>query len=84
MEVSSQLYPQGKSPWYPLDRTLGEPQSRSWRGGEEKNSQPRRESNPDRPVRSPALYRLSYTNLKSQNIAFLFISSLLRLIDPDI
>jgi hypothetical protein len=30
------LYPQGKSPWYPLDRKLGEPQSRSGRGGEEK------------------------------------------------
>jgi hypothetical protein len=33
------LYPQGKSPWYPLDRRLGRPQSRSGRG-EEKNSQP--------------------------------------------
>jgi hypothetical protein len=29
------LYPQGKSPWYPLDRRLGGPQSRSERGGEE-------------------------------------------------
>jgi hypothetical protein len=35
------LYSQGKSPWYPLDRRLGGPQSRSGRG-EEKNSQPRR------------------------------------------
>jgi hypothetical protein len=34
------LYPQGKSPWYSLDRTLGGPQSRSGRGDEEKNSQP--------------------------------------------
>jgi hypothetical protein len=34
------LYPQGKSPWYPLDRRLGEPQSWSGHGGEEKNSQP--------------------------------------------
>jgi hypothetical protein len=32
--------PQGKSPWYKLDRRLGGPQSRSARGGEEKNSQP--------------------------------------------
>jgi hypothetical protein len=32
--------PQGKGPWYPLDRRLGGPQSRSGRGGEEKNSQP--------------------------------------------
>jgi hypothetical protein len=33
------LYPQGKSPWYPLDRRLGGPQSRSGHSGEEKNSQ---------------------------------------------
>jgi hypothetical protein len=44
MEVSGQLHalaalPQGKSPWYPLDRRLSGPQSRSWRGGEEKYSQ---------------------------------------------
>jgi hypothetical protein len=31
------LYPLGKSPRYPLDRRLGEPQSRSGRCGEEKN-----------------------------------------------
>jgi hypothetical protein len=35
-----QLYPQGRSPWYPSDRRLGVPQSRSGRGGKEKNSQP--------------------------------------------
>jgi hypothetical protein len=29
------LYPQGKTSWYPLDRRLGGPQSRSGRGGEE-------------------------------------------------
>jgi hypothetical protein len=45
MEVSGQftpwpLYPQGKSPWYPLDRRLGRPQSQSGRGSEEENSQP--------------------------------------------
>jgi hypothetical protein len=34
------LYPQGKIPWYPLDKRLGGLQSRSGRGGEEKNSQP--------------------------------------------
>jgi hypothetical protein len=33
------LYPQEKSPWYPLDWRLGVPQSRSRRDGEEKNSQ---------------------------------------------
>jgi len=32
------LYLQGNGPWYPLDRRLGGPQSRSGRGGEEKNS----------------------------------------------
>jgi hypothetical protein len=32
-------------PRHPLDRRLGGPQSQSWHGGEEKNSQPRRESN---------------------------------------
>jgi hypothetical protein len=34
------LYSQGRSSRYPLDRRLGEPQSRSGPGGEEKNSQP--------------------------------------------
>jgi hypothetical protein len=34
------LYPQRKSPLYPLDRRLGGPQNRYGRGGEEKNSQP--------------------------------------------
>jgi hypothetical protein len=34
------LYSEGKSPWYPLDKRVGGPQSRSGSGGEEKNSQP--------------------------------------------
>jgi hypothetical protein len=34
------LYPQVKTLCYPLDRRLGEPQSRSGHSGEEKNSQP--------------------------------------------
>jgi hypothetical protein len=34
------LYPQGKIPWCPWNRRVGGPQSRSGRGGEEKNSQP--------------------------------------------
>jgi hypothetical protein len=34
------LYPQGKSPWYPLDRRLGGSQRRSGRGVEEENSEP--------------------------------------------
>jgi hypothetical protein len=68
MEVSGQLHtptilPPGKSLWYPLDRRLGGPQSRSGRGGEEKNSQPTpgiELENPDRPAHSPVLYWLSY------------------------
>jgi len=34
------LYPQGKSPWYPMDRRMGGLQSPSGHSGEEKNSQP--------------------------------------------
>jgi hypothetical protein len=44
------LYRQGESPLYPLDRSLDEPQSSSGCGGEEKNSQPRRESSPRTPI----------------------------------
>jgi hypothetical protein len=55
MEVSGQIHapaalPPGKSPWYSLDRRLGGPQSRSGHGGDEKNSQARRESNPRTPI----------------------------------
>jgi hypothetical protein len=41
-----------------LDRRLGGSQCRSGRGGEEKNSRPRRELNPDRSARSPAITAL--------------------------
>jgi hypothetical protein len=45
MEVSGQLHtpaalPPGQEARYPLDKRLGGPQSRSRRGGGEKNSQP--------------------------------------------
>jgi hypothetical protein len=41
MEVSGQLHARAALlSRYPLDRRLGGPQSRSGRGGEEKNSQP--------------------------------------------
>jgi len=36
MEVSGQLYCQGKSPWYPSDRRLGGPQSQFECNGEER------------------------------------------------
>jgi hypothetical protein len=55
--TSRPLYPQGKRLWYPFDRMLGGPQSRSERGGEEINSQPPAETQTtDNPARSPALY----------------------------
>jgi hypothetical protein len=45
MEVSGQLHALaalllGKSPWYPMEKRQGGPQSRSGRGGEENKSQP--------------------------------------------
>jgi hypothetical protein len=61
--------PQGKSLWYPLNRRLGGSQSRSGRGGEEKNSQPRRESNPRIPIVQPVAQRYidwAITALKAQ------------------
>jgi hypothetical protein len=57
------LYPQGKSPRYPLDRRLGGPQSPSGRSGEEKNFQTSPGFEPqssDCPARSQPLYRLNY------------------------
>jgi len=39
-----ELYPQGKSPSYPLHSRLGGSQSRSGRGVEDKNSQPVRQT----------------------------------------
>jgi hypothetical protein len=56
------LYLQGKSPQYPLDRKLGGPQSRSWHGVEEKNSQPSSGIEPrlsDHPARSQSQCRLT-------------------------
>jgi len=62
MEVSCQIHaptalPPGKEPWYPLARKPGELQSRSGRGGLEKNSQPRRESNPKTSIVQPVAQR---------------------------
>jgi hypothetical protein len=68
MEVSGQLHapaalPPGQEPLVPIGYEAGWAQSRSGRGGEEKNSQPPpgiEPQNNDHPARSPALYRLSY------------------------
>jgi hypothetical protein len=40
LQAPAALLPGKENPWYPLDRRLGGPQSRSGNGGEEKNSQP--------------------------------------------
>jgi hypothetical protein len=63
------LYPQGKSPWYPLDSRLGGPQSRSGHSGEEENSQPPlgiEPYTPDRQARN--LVFDTQSNLKKDNI----------------
>jgi hypothetical protein len=73
MEVGGQLYPQGKGPWYPLDRRLGGPQSRSGRGGEEKILSHCRESNPRTPIVQSVAQR--YTNWANHgSIAYIHIS----------
>jgi len=68
--VSGQLHAsasllQGKSPWYPLDRRLGGPQSQSGRDGEEKNSQllPGLEPPIIQPVAIPLSYAVRHTTV---------------------
>jgi hypothetical protein len=62
MEMSGQLYAQGKSPWYQLDRRLSGTQNRYRHGGEEKNFQPLSEIEP--PIIQPIAQR--YTTELSQ------------------
>jgi hypothetical protein len=51
------LHPQGRSPWCPLDKMLGGPQSGSGHDDKDKNSQPLLGLKPpDHPARSPELY----------------------------
>jgi hypothetical protein len=52
--------PQGKSPWYPLERRLGRPQNRSGCGGEERNSQPLPGLEP--PIIQPVAQAIPLTN----------------------
>jgi hypothetical protein len=57
------LYPQRQSPWYPLDRRLGGPQSWSGYGVEEKNTQPPlgfESWSSDHPTCSQSLYQLNF------------------------
>jgi hypothetical protein len=56
------LYPEGKRPCFSLEKRLGGPQSRSGRGGEEKNSHPPPGIEPwnsDHPARSPTLCQVN-------------------------
>jgi hypothetical protein len=53
--------PQRKSPWYPSDRRLSGPQSRSGRDGEEKNSQPLPGLEPRSSIPWPTATPLSYS-----------------------
>jgi hypothetical protein len=66
------LYPWGKSPQYPSDGRLGEPQSRSERCEEVKILHCR-ESNPGHPAHSLSLYRLSYPNSYNKTVCQGFI-----------
>jgi hypothetical protein len=49
--------PEERTPWYRLDKSVSGPQSRSGRGGEEKNSETRRESNTRTPNIQPIAQR---------------------------
>jgi hypothetical protein len=65
------LYSQRKSSQYPLDGRLDGPKSCSGCGGGEKNSHPRRESNPRTPIVKPvaqSLYRMSYHGSPSKYV----------------
>jgi hypothetical protein len=72
MPVSGQPHapaalPPRKEPYYPLDRRLGGLQSRSGRGGEEKNSNlPHRESNPRTPIVQPVAQRYTDWTTKTK------------------
>jgi hypothetical protein len=61
------LYLQGKSAWYPLDRRLGEPQSRSGRGGEDRNSQPLPGS--ETPIVQPIAQRFTTEDAYKSNLS---------------
>jgi hypothetical protein len=76
------LYSQGRNPWYPLDRRLGGPQSRSGRGGEEKNSQPppglETPRIMGRPVRKWSLYQLNYPGSELRCVRIKFVGKLTK------
>jgi hypothetical protein len=70
MEASGQLHttaalPQGRNPWYPLDRRLGGPQSRSGRWWREKFPAPAGTRSPDHPSSNPGFLFLNFMLFKS-------------------
>jgi hypothetical protein len=78
------LYPRGKSPRYPLDRRLAEPQSRSGRRGEEKILDPTPDSNSDPLVVQPVTSR--YTDcaiLAHENILSFIITYIVVIVAVD-
>jgi hypothetical protein len=60
----SPLYRWGRSPRYPLDMRLGEPQRGSWRCGQEKNLTPNGNRTPAVQEGSLLLYRLNSSGSK--------------------
>jgi hypothetical protein len=73
--TSRQLYPQGKSPWYALDRRLGGPQSRSGRGGLQKIPSCRQESNPRTPIVQPVVQRCTDWTITAERNEWSYIST---------
>jgi hypothetical protein len=81
------LYPKGKSPWCPLDRRLSGPQSRSGRGGEEKNSQllPELESPIVQPVAQRHTTELSRLRFETRSFTkIISVDSEDRTLRPDL
>jgi len=78
-----QLYPQGKKPWYPLDKRLGGSQSQSGPGSKERKSQPLLGSNPSHPAHSlvTILTELAYC-IKKCHDKFIAIAMVLLLLLP--
>jgi hypothetical protein len=75
------LYPQGKSPWYPLYRRLGGPQSRTRRGDEEKKfPTPAGTRTPYLPARSPVLYHWAILAPTREVVLLLFLLLLILLL----
>jgi hypothetical protein len=73
MKVSGQHHtlaalPLGKSPWYPLDRRLGEHQDPEVT--EKREILFCKESNPGRQAHSSSLYRLNYPNWSGYSSSF--------------